>query len=217
MAYYPPTVTIPVYAVFTAIAIGLTTLRFWARRQHLRTTPGIDDWLMVLGTFIVTACACIQFYNAIDGTGGAAVSPEDAESRAITAHRINFVMIVIEKPAFGAIKLSLCFFYKRIFDVWDSFRRANNFVIWIIILWTLSFALADILICGDELHFNFDADQTLGAKYCGDKGMLLLMFAVTSVITDLLVLALPFLYVRRLQMPKQKRWATIFVFCLGAA
>lgn len=215
MSWYPPSVTIPVYAVFTAVGIALTALRFWSRISFSKQKIGIDDWLVLVGLGFVCACSSIQFYNAIHGTGGAAISDKDDAQRQETSHKINLTMIVIEKPGFGAIKLSLLFFYKRIFNIWPSFRRANNILIWIIIFWTISFALADLLICKDKLHLQWAADQSIPKGYCGDKGLLLLMFAITSVLTDLMVLLLPFAYVSRLQMPKQKKWAAMFIFFLG--
>jgi hypothetical protein len=213
---YPPEVTIPVYAVFTAVGIALTVLRFWSRISFSKTRVGVDDWLVLVGLLVVCACSSIQFYNAIHGTGGAAVSADDAEARAITAHKINFTMIVIEKPGFGAIKLSLLFFYKRIFDIWPSFKIANLLLIWVIVLWTVSFVMADLLLCGNQLHLQWAADQSIPGEQCGDKGLLLLMFAITSTITDAMVLLLPFVYVHRLQMPKQKKWAASVIFLLGA-
>lgn len=215
MSWYPPEVTIPVYAVFTAVGIGLTALRFWSRMGFSKQSVGIDDWFILVGLFFVCACACIQFYNAIHGTGGSAITSKDDEQRQITSHKINLTMIVIEKPGFGAIKLSLLFFYKRIFNIWPSFRRANNILIWIISAWTISFAVADLAICKDKLYLSWGIDQTIPKEYCGDKGLLLLMFAITSVITDMMVLLLPFVYVSRLQMARQKKWAAMFIFFLG--
>lgn len=215
MSWYPPEVTIPVYAVFTAVGMGLTALRFWSRISFSKQQIGLDDWFIIGGLVFVCACSSIQFYNAIDGTGGSAITEKDDEKRQITSHKMNLIMIVIEKPAFGFIKLSLLFFYKRIFNIWPSFRHANNILIWVIVLWTASFALADLVICRDKLYLEWGIDQTKAKAYCGDKGLLLLMFAITSVLTDMMVLILPFVYVSRLQMAKQKKWAAMIIFLLG--
>jgi hypothetical protein len=165
---------------------------------------------------VVCACTSIQFYNALRGTGGAAVSDGEAKKRKEVAHRIDFTMIVIEKVAFGAIKLSLLFFYRRIFNVFESFRRVNWVLIWLIVLWSVSFIFADLLLCGKNLMLHFDLDQTRARRACGDKGALLIAFAATSVLTDALVLALPLYYIRKVQMGRSKRGAASFVFLLGA-
>lgn len=212
---YPPTVTIPVYAVFTAVGVVLTVLRFWARTSYTKQKLGVDDWLIAGGVFIVCACAGIQFYNALEGTGGEAIDDDDAAAAAIASKKVDFTMVLIEKPAFGAIKLSLLFFYKRVFGIWPSFNKANMVLMWIIIAWVIAFVVADLSICGDKLQYYFMLDQSYARGHCADKGLLLLMFAITSVLTDIMVLSLPFIYIRRLQMAPQKKWATSLVFLLG--
>lgn len=215
MSLYPPPVAIPVYAVFTSVAIILTGVRFWARTYYTKGRLGVDDYLISFGVFILTACTGIQFYNALKGTGGEAVSAEDAEARVVASKKVDFVMVLIEKPAFGCIKLSLLFFYKRIFGVWLSFIRINTIFIWVVLVWTWSFIIADLALCGEHMPDVFKADQSDAKKNCGDKGFLLLMFAITSFATDLLVLSLPFFFIKRLQMQPQKKWATGLVFFLG--
>lgn len=215
MTIYPPSTAIPVYAVLTGFGILLTCLRFWVRIYHASNSLGADDILIVVGVIVTTACAAIQFYNAVDGTGGEAISGADADARALVAHRINYAMIVIEKAAFGAIKLSLLFFYRRIFGVWPGFRRLNNSLIALITLWTFAFILADLLICGKDVTLQLALDQTKALHGCGDKGVLLISFAASSILTDALVLGLPLLYVRQLQMALKKKLAAAFVFFLG--
>jgi hypothetical protein len=215
MTLYPPPVTIPVYTVFTGVAIILTGVRFWARACYTKARLGVDDWLIAVGVFIVSACCGIQLYNALKGTGGEAVKAGDSEARAIASKQVDFTMILIEKPAFGAIKLSLLFFYKRIFGVWRSFVRINTVLIWIVSLWSVSFVIADLSLCGTKLHYQFLLDQEPAREQCGDKGLVLLMFAITSFLTDLAVLSFPFFFIKRLQMPPEKKLATALVFLLG--
>lgn len=215
MSLYPPPVVIPIYSIFTGVAITLTGLRFWARTSYTKSRLGTDDWLIAVGVLIGAACCGIQLWNSLEGTGGEAVSPEDAEEKAIISKKVDFTMVLIEKLAFGAIKLSLLFFYKRIFGPWASFKRINTVFIWIVSLWTFSFIVADVTLCGVHLGDEFKLDQSDAREHCGNKGLLLLMFAITSLITDLLVLSLPFFFINRLQMPPQKKWAAGMVFLLG--
>lgn len=215
MTTYPPSTVIPVYAVLTGVGIILTCLRFWVRTYHNSTALGADDILIVVGVIVVTACTAIQLYNAVDGTGGEAIRGEDTESRALIAHKINFAMTVIEKAAFGAIKISLLLFYRRVFGVWPSFRRLNNGLMVFISLWAFLFILGDLLICGKDLALGMALDQTKALNACGDKGVLLIAFAASSILTDALVLGLPLFYVRRLQMTLRKKIAAGFAFFLG--
>lgn len=215
MTIYPPSTVIPVYAVLTGVGIILTCLRFWVRTSHTSSTLGADDILIFVGVTVVAACTAIQLYNAVDGTGGEAVSAEDKESRALIAHKVNYAMTVIEKVAFGAIKLSLLLFYRRIFGVWPSFRRLNNGLMVFISLWALLFILGDLLICGKDVALGVGLDQTKALHACGDKGILLIAFAASSILTDALVLGLPLFYIRRLQMTTRKKIAAGLALFLG--
>jgi hypothetical protein len=218
MSFYGPSTVIPVYSVLMAIGITLTGVRLWVRTHHMRGSLGRDDVLILVGVVIMTAVTGMQYYNATAGTGGEAVRDPATKSRMVVASRqMDWSMIVIEKTAFGAVKLSFLFFYRRIFGVWPSFRLANNILIWVVIAWTIAFTLSDILICGAHPELVWGFDQTVALQRCGNRGAALLSFAVTSVVTDLAVLALPLLYIGRLQMSTKKKRASAFVFVLGAA
>ncbi|CAI6334331.1 unnamed protein product [Periconia digitata] len=220
MTLYAPSTIIPIYGVFTAVGILLTILRFFVRAFVSRTSPsrnpfGWDDLFVLIGLLIVSTCAGIQFYNSIHGNAGKATSTATKDHEAILEYQIDFAMLVIEKPAFGAIKLSLLFFYARIFGHWPSFRRINRWLMAIIVLWALSFMLADILLCGTHPEYHWILDQVPNKARCGDKGLLLILFGLTSVITDAFVVGLPLFYIRRLRLRRSKRVAACGVFLLG--
>jgi hypothetical protein len=216
---YPPSLTIPLYAVFTGIGVVLTCLRFWVRLSYEpRLYNGrklyLDDFFIVLGLVVTCTCSGIQFHNAIDGASGEIPDPLHS-SKALVEHKVDFTMIVIEKLSFGAVKLSLLFFYRRLFGDSKRFRRINNALIWLVSLWTLTFFLADLLLCGIHPELQWALDQTLAKKGCGDKGALLLAFAATSVLTDGAVLLLPLVYVQRLRLRRTEMLAVSCIFLLG--
>ncbi|KAI0175042.1 hypothetical protein BJ166DRAFT_513461 [Pestalotiopsis sp. NC0098] len=193
-------------------------MRFWVRTHHARDSLALDDLFMCLGTLVVLACTAMQYYNTIYGMGGSvAASPVDAAEEIIASRKIDWCMIVIEKPAFGFIKLSILFFYRRIFGIWPNVRRLNTALISLVAAWTLAFLVADLLLCGIHPELNWAYDQRDARRGCGNKGALLLSFAATSVATDAILVVLPFFYIRRLQMPKSKKLAVVFVFFLGTA
>ena len=214
MDLYPPNTVVPIYLLFAAAGVTLTGLRFWTRHKY-RLRVGLDDWFALVALVIVCTLVSIQTYNAIDGEGGRAVSPEDADRAAILEYKVQLATLIIEKPAFGFIKLSLLFFYKRIFAPWRIFRILNYVMVGVVVVWFLSFMTADLLICGSHPEYSWLIDQTIALHHCGNKGILLLMFGATSVLTDLLVLLLPLLYVQKLQMSTLKKWAAAGVFFLG--
>ncbi|KAI1113964.1 hypothetical protein F5Y14DRAFT_462088 [Nemania sp. NC0429] len=216
MSYYAPSTVIPIYSVFMGVAIALTGLRLWVRLSYARAPLGTDDYLLLFGLAVSITCNGIQYYNALKGTGGEAIKdPDEMTQMVVIAHQIDWAMVVIEKAGFGAIKLSILCFYRRIFGVWDSFRRANNALLWIVFAWAVVFTLADVLICGAHPELIWGFDQTIPLNRCGNRGALLLAFSVTSVATDLPILGLPFFYISRLQMARSKKVATSLVFFIG--
>ncbi|KAI1192716.1 hypothetical protein F5X97DRAFT_68909 [Nemania serpens] len=216
MSYYDPSTVIPIYSVFMGVAIALTGLRLWVRLSYARIPLGTDDYLLLFGLAVSITCNGIQYYNSLKGTGGEAIKdPNEMTQMVIIAHQIDWAMIVIEKAGFGAIKLSILFLYRRIFGVWNSFRRVNNALLWIVFVWAVVFTLADVLICGAHPELIWGFDQTIPLNRCGNRGALLLAFSATSVATDLPILGLPFFYISRLQMATSRKWATSLVFFIG--
>lgn len=217
MSLYRAAVVIPVYSILAGVGIATTAVRLWVRTRVARVALGLDDLFVSFGIVVAAACTAMQYYNAIHGSGGEATDSTTQANAVMATHKIDWAMIVMEKPAFGFVKLSILFFYGRIFDVWPSFRRINNVLVWIVVAWIISFTVADMLLCGAHPELNWSVDQTVARRKCGQKGMLLLSFAVTSVGTDLVLLVLPLFYIGHLQMNIRKKLSSGFVFFLGMA
>ncbi|KAK2071483.1 hypothetical protein P8C59_005905 [Phyllachora maydis] len=214
--YAPGTIT-AVYAVLGALGLILTGLRLLVRLCHpvARARPGADDALVVLGAAVVTACVALQMYNAAAGAGGSATTSATPTARAVTEHRLDYVQIVVEKVAYGAVKLSILCFLRRLFGPWPGFARLNAAMIAAVAVWALAFMLADALICGRQPALYWAADQGVTRARCGDLAAALLSFAVTDVVTDVMILAVPFFYIRKLHMGKRQKLGVSFVFLLG--
>jgi len=122
-------------------------------------------------------------------------------------------MVVIEKPAYGLIKLSVLLFYRRIFTT-EAFRSRNNIVIILIALWALAFFLAEVFVCGSRPAILWRGKPSKGQ--CVNQAQLLLWFAITDIIGDIAVLTMPYGCIRRLQMDRRKKSGLIGIFMLGA-
>jgi hypothetical protein len=220
MPLYDQSIIVPIYGVFTAVAIVLTCLRFFvrafiSRTGHNRNPFGLDDLFVLIGLLIVSTCAALQFYNSTHGNAGKATFSATKAHQAMVEYKIDFAMLVIEKPAFGAIKLSLLLFYDRIFGKWPNFKTINHWLMAFIVAWMLSFMMADIFLCGVHPQYHWILDQVPNRTRCGNKGLLLIFFGLSSVITDALVVGLPLLYIHRLHLSRSKRFAACSVFLLG--
>lgn len=91
--------------------------------------------------------------------------------------------------ALATIKLSILFFYRRIFR-----GRAFDIASWVLIgvvgAWAVTFVIAILAACGTSIAANF---QTLGAlkEECVDTFDILIALAVSDVVVDLAVLFMP--------------------------
>jgi hypothetical protein len=99
---------------------------------------------------------------------------------------------LLQIPALGAVKLSFVFFYRRIFtkNAAPKFNIATWFMIGLIIAWTLSFFFAITFICGTDFSAYWTS-TTVEKANCVDTDALHNAFAVSDVITDLLIITLP--------------------------
>ena len=215
---FTPGIVIPLYATITTVGVGLTGLRLWVRASYAKNPIAADDITAFIAAIFVCAATGMQITNALLGTAGNDVMSVDTEHLARTALKINWINPILSPWAFGFIKISLSLFYRRIFGVWTVFRRFNNFVIWLTIGYTFSFSVAQLLLCGTNFYLIWlELDQQPARDHCAERGTLQFCYALMSVITDILVVGLPLVFIGRVQMPTRKKWATAAVFALGFA
>ncbi|KAI4181412.1 MAG: hypothetical protein L6R41_006641 [Letrouitia leprolyta] len=169
--------------------------------------PGLDDWTMLAACVIVCGIGSLQIIeSSIEkqvtgaelgdlGRDGQVRKPPGALDRAKINLQVNYIFTVIEKVGNGLIKLSVLFFYRRIFATASFILRTNIFII-LIVAWTVAFFLAQIFVCTGEPK-------------------ILLAFAITDVIGDLAVLTLPYFEIAKLQMIWQKKVGVAAIFMLG--
>ena len=121
------------------------------------------------------------------------------------------------------IKLSILFFFRRIFSIETTFRRLNSFIIVLIIAWGVAFTLAEIFVCGGDpsVLWNSISPAVLWnspAKpggSCVNETWLNLSFALTDVPLDILVVLMPFPYISKLQMRRQHKTGVVVIFSLA--
>lgn len=126
-----------------------------------------------------------------------------------------YIVVVIEKLAYGFTKLSFLFFYRRIFAISPLFRKTNNILIGLIILWTFLFFMLEAFVCGihPEAHWSGNLARH---QQCLSQEKILLAFAITDVVSDGVILSMPYPSIRRLQMSTGKKVGVGAVFMLGA-
>lgn len=197
---------------FPVIGFLLVVVRFWMRRGLQKTPLGIDDWTILFASIIVLAMAACSIIGTYLGTMAMDGQPT-IDSHLAAQSKLNYVTLVIEKPGYGAIKLSVLFFYRRIFTL-GRFRIINDIMVGVIVAWTLAFFFADIFNCGADVSANWDP-KAKETAHCINLFILLLVFAVTDVVTDMAILWMPYPQIKKLQMSLRERWVISGVFMLG--
>lgn len=93
---------------------------------------------------------------------------------------------------YGFIKLSIIYFYRRLFVTrsWSTFDVVTKVATIIIILWTLINFLIQVFSCGT--HFQYQWFPGRISARCLDFLQQLNALMITDFLTDVLVLVLPF-------------------------
>ncbi|KAI9692292.1 MAG: hypothetical protein M1822_006523 [Bathelium mastoideum] len=215
MTLYAPSSIIALFVIFPIIGLLVLGLRFHVR-LHVQKPPElwIDDWLILVGAILTVSLNV----NGIIGwlpLADAGVNTEDCKRADDESDKVVYPQDVIEKVAYGLVKLSILFFYRRIFRV-DSFRRVNNVIIAFVASWAITYFFVTLFECGVHPAVLWAGSKAAQDATCIDTSHLLLSFAITDVITDFLVLVLPIREVWRLQMEIKKKYAVTGIFVLGA-
>lgn len=91
--------------------------------------------------------------------------------------------------ALASLKLSVLFFYRRIF-VGRVFNIASWTLIGVVIVWAMTFVIAILSACGTRLMANFGTLGDLKTE-CVDTFSILIALAASDVTVDLIILAIP--------------------------
>lgn len=211
---YPPASIVAVAIILPFLALIAVILRFWVRLRVAPSYLGADDWLIAAAVFLCLADGANLAVAAILGMQGRSYPGEVPYYRAKVEEYCDYAMVLIEKPLYGMMKLSVLFFYRRIFLVKKGFRRFNNATIVLITIWAVAFLIGEFAVCGGHREAMW-----IGGKHgaCLDRNYLHLSFGITDVIGDILVVAMPFPYVSSLQRISQReKVAVAGIFALGA-
>lgn len=100
---------------------------------------------------------------------------------------------LMQVPALASVKLSFLFFYRRIFKTGSGghFGIISMTLIIIVTCWAISFFFAYLFVCKGHFSAFYDSTQAVEALYCVHTTPLNNGFAISDVITDLMIILLP--------------------------
>ncbi|KAF3766659.1 hypothetical protein M406DRAFT_355317 [Cryphonectria parasitica EP155] len=214
---YPRSVLIGTSILFIITPIVSVGLRFYSRSlvaAHL----SIDDWITIPSAIICVGLAINQLIATTIGGLGThqiLVDGQLAHTHQLYVYEYTkYTFHVLGTIGLGIIKLSVLFFYRRIFAI-RAFRIINNVFIVITIAWTIAITFALAFQCY-PVHNFWDLFESEYTEHCVEVTALYLAVAVSDMVLDILIFLLPVPHLYSLKMPLGRKLAVCGIFLLGS-
>ncbi|KAL9604225.1 MAG: hypothetical protein Q9219_000623 [cf. Caloplaca sp. 3 TL-2023] len=176
MAYIRSSSLVVTGVLLPILGAVVVSSRFYSRRLK-RAPLGLDDWL------------CLP---ALVNSKRVVVTDPDASPRAGPTirfeYKLSYAFSILQPLTLGTIKLSILFFYRRIFQG-QTFSLISWVLITLVVLWTLGFSILGVFACGT--HFARYLDKSDSTRYCANGKVALLVSCISDVVLDIAILVLP--------------------------
>ncbi|KUI59730.1 hypothetical protein VP1G_06966 [Cytospora mali] len=214
---YPRSVLIGTSVLFIILPIAAVGLRFYSR-SIINARLGIDDWITIPSMLICIGLAVNQIVATTLGGLGTHQQLVDGQlahtDQLYTYEKTKYTYQVLGTIGLCVIKLSVLFFYRRIFTV-RAFRILNNCFIGLTIAWGVAFTFTVAFQCYPVSTFwnKFESEY---AGHCVVVQKLYLAVALSDMLLDIIIFVLPIPHLYSLQMPLRRKLAVGAIFFLGS-
>ncbi|KAF2661018.1 hypothetical protein K491DRAFT_674322 [Lophiostoma macrostomum CBS 122681] len=203
-----------VLQVLSSTCIGLRFYtRFWKRQTIL-----VPDWLVLAAFVCATALSVMEIYGVVshgfatplDSTNPAL---QGKSERLAMIQHMEYAFVLIGVFSIGLVKLSVSLLYWHLFSK-VKFRRF--LAVWIILLiaWTITFVLAELLECGTHPLKIFSTAKDV-AHYCPHIHEIGYALVGSDVGTDLITVLIPLPLVLQMRLPLARKLLVAATFMLG--
>ncbi|PYH55528.1 uncharacterized protein BO96DRAFT_446915 [Aspergillus niger CBS 101883] len=195
------------------LSIIAVVLRFIARLA-VRNPFRLDDWLILVSLVFVAATAGLSLAGSTLGAGKHvwAVSLGDISS----IFKILFTYTYMYAAGCSAYKLSILFFYRRVFVVVHQPLSLRLSILFGFLL-ALSYPVIVWVAMGNCCRpLSYFWNQFLGASgTCIDTDTFFLATGIINMVNDIIILLIPFRQIAKLQMNRRKKIAVCLILALG--
>ncbi|CAD6564414.1 MAG: hypothetical protein ASARMPREDX12_002653 [Alectoria sarmentosa] len=222
-------VILAVSAFLSALAILAVALRFYTK-TYKGARLYLDDWLILAGLAITLGVTINNIVGvAVGGIGeqelwtnvyaddGVALFPTPEEL--LPDGKVMFVMQIMHTCAMPVIKASVLTFYWRIFVTPVNSSRSFRIAIWVIttyvLLWWISIFFATLFQC-NPISDNWGTNPLQLPGCPNNISVMYQTAAFTNLVSDIVILALPFFPMSKLQLPFEKKIAVLCIFMTGS-
>ncbi|KAE8161894.1 hypothetical protein BDV40DRAFT_266587 [Aspergillus tamarii] len=198
---------ITVSAVLVALSTVVVGFRIVAR--WMRTTLGLDDYVICVSIILAYSMLGEAVFWARDGGLGKhmdelSIQEKITFQKCFFANEISYTLLV------PSIKISILLLYRRIFTV-RSFRIASLITGGLVISWCLAVFITVLLQCRPiALNWNKALEGT-----CIDPKQFFFGNAISNLLIDVVILALPIPMVLQLQLRLSQKLTVLGIFLLG--
>ncbi|KAF2113243.1 hypothetical protein BDV96DRAFT_119738 [Lophiotrema nucula] len=221
-----------VTTLLTALCILVVLLRAYARGKQ-RQPFRVDDWLILPALLITLGISAAIWAGIAQGSVGYPApmpttrrsvvvrTPIDQVSKLISrTEKVYFAVLSLACLNLAIIKLSILFFYRRIFvnhgNKWGIVSIIITTLMVLTGMWGIAFTFSVVFSC--KTHFSYWW-ASAGAElrlYCIDTQMLMYGWVVSGFIMDCLILVIPVPLVWRLHLETKRKIGVIAIFLTGS-
>ncbi|RFU24776.1 hypothetical protein B7463_g11559, partial [Scytalidium lignicola] len=194
--------------IIAAVTFPVVALRFLARRMVV-SKLWWDDFAVALAALMMIPMTVIPIYNATRGFGKHFwdVPPENiAELR-----KLYYISQILYAVVQALAKLSILFLYLRIF-MNKNFRLFTQFAIGWMACHTIAFVLVVSFQCLPVISVW---DVTIQGR-CIDSQAFVYAVAATAIFEDIVIMLMPILELKNLNLDLRKKIALMLIFFLGS-
>ncbi|GKZ25306.1 hypothetical protein AbraIFM66951_002226 [Aspergillus brasiliensis] len=199
---------ITVTTILEIIAILAVSLRIYTRINY-KLYLGVDDWTIIAALLLSCGTSIIADYGIVV-TGIGDPNYQSTRDSTVLALKIKLAFENAQVATMGVIKISVLFFYRRIFGISRRFVTASNVLLALITSFTVAVILAIIFSKG-PVYRQWD----LTASYNTNPSAIIICYIAGNSFFDILTLALPIAAVQRLHVDQSKKLFVSVIFVLG--
>ena len=214
VSHYEPLADISARLSIPALVFSIATPLIVACRFAARSVRGgdlgADDWI-ILASSIFTEAVNIQMIICCKWGFGKHTKLIEPPSIVGKTLKLYFFAQILYKIGIGLTKVSILAFYLRVFGVIRWFQISCFVVGGIVVAFSISSVMTSIFQCS-PVKYAFDKS---GTGTCINLGKFWFANAGYNIGTDILIILLPILVIRTLQLPTRTKVALCAVFALG--
>ena len=205
-------------AIFAVLTATISTARLFVQYSK-HSTWHVEDGLIIPATIMSVGIGILTCYGVSRNAFGYLTPPIEADGSFSTEERLNTAFIWscdwMQVIALANIKMSLVFYYRRIFSVSRTFNLLSMAFLVLMVVWEISFFLGFVLAC--NAHPEAQWNNVLEfAQNCKSLGPLALAYSWSDFTMDVIVFVFPIPPILKLQMSLSRKIKILALFALGA-